>query len=134
MELSDLVPLIDEQRDLLTSLERKLLLIPAFRERNSEMLGWCPEHAFVIATSPPSTATAPWHFSCGCPYTKARVVTYQEAIDIVKGIRHAKRNGTARYERDGIHINVVQYDGSDEDFESYCRQVTELFQMEEVRK
>lgn len=100
-----------------------------------EALSWCPEHAFVVVTEVQPYTTGLLQCSCGCPlYTKARIVTYEEAIEIIKGIKHAQSGGVAKFRRDGIHISVVRYEGTEEKFESYCRQVSEVFQRERVKR
>lgn len=130
MSNTELLSLIDTQIDLLTELGRELRFQAL---SGDEALGWCPEHAFIVATGVRLYTTGLPQFSCGCPYTKARVVTYEEAIKIVKGIKHAQSGGMARFKRDGIHVNVVRYEGTVEDFESYCRRIAEVFQMQEVK-
>ena len=78
-------------------------------QEESPCLGWCPEHAFVVATLPPVNSTSLPHFSCGCPYTKARIVSYEEAVRIVKGIRHAKRGGVRTWSFRNWKLHLVRY-------------------------
>ena len=79
------------------------------KAESGQALAWCPEHAFVIATFPPPIVTALTRFSCGCGCHKARVVTYEEAIEIVRGIRHARRGGVRTWSFRNWKLHLVRY-------------------------
>ena len=77
--------------------------------KDDEALAWCPEHTFVIGTPAPPNVTALMRFSCGCDDQKVRVVTYEEAIEIVKSIRHAKHGGVKTLSFRNWKLHLVRY-------------------------